>query len=89
MICVLVGIGSWGLANLKQDFDPNWFLPPGTDTVAYNEANDNVSNICYIPIFLSLCQSISNCIEVSHVNFLKFSDIFMRGVSANHRSISF
>ena len=34
--------GSYGLSLLKQDFDPDWFLPPNAWTVKYNQANDKV-----------------------------------------------
>jgi hypothetical protein len=27
---LLLGAGSWGVAMLKQEFDPAWFLPPHT-----------------------------------------------------------
>ena len=42
---IFVGIlagGSYGLSQLKQDFDPDWFLPPDAPTVKYNQAVDKV-----------------------------------------------
>ncbi|XP_057299716.1 patched domain-containing protein 3-like isoform X2 [Hydractinia symbiolongicarpus] len=40
---IFVGLlagGCYGLSELKQDFDFDWFLPPDSQTVAYNKAID-------------------------------------------------
>ena len=55
----LLAGGSYGLSLLKQDFDPDWFLPPNAWTVKYNQANDKVgSNIVQLVVE---CMENSKC----------------------------
>ena len=45
VLLITVGLlagGAYGLSQLKQDFDPDWFLPPDSKGVQYNKANDKV-----------------------------------------------
>ena len=38
----LLGVGIWGMTELKQEFDPVWFLPPKSDIFKWFEKNDEL-----------------------------------------------
>lgn len=39
LTCTLLGFGIYGLFQLNQDFDPDWFLPRDSDEVKYRNAH--------------------------------------------------
>lgn len=38
----LLAGGAYGLSQLKQDFDPDWFLPPDSMTIKFKAADEKV-----------------------------------------------
>lgn len=37
-----LGVGIWGMTELRQEFDPIWFLPPKSDVFQWFEKNDEL-----------------------------------------------
>lgn len=50
---VLAG-GAYGLSQLKQDFDPDWFLPDDSNARVYGGINDKVFLLVNMTFDISL-----------------------------------